>query len=163
MMGYSESLLVYEDEPAPGYLLTLIFLLLPAMLLAAVIYLWSSGESTGGPVLVAEALFIGLIFWIIFPRSYRVYDDHIRIVLGGPFSIKVGFDRIRKVEVTSKTSLTVNFVTALARTHVKINKKTGLAIAITPRNQDMFTDHANRALDQWARSKRMPEARISVR
>jgi hypothetical protein len=150
-MNYFKSLLLYQDEPAYGLLLKLIIVLVPAGLLVFSIYLWSSGENSGSIALFAEGIVFAIIFWVVFPRRYQVYEDHLRIVLGKPFSVKVGFEGIKAVELTSRTSLTVNFVTNLAKTYVLINKKTGLSIAITPRNNALFVENANRALKQWER------------
>ena len=128
-------------------------MIVPVGMLIAGAYLWSTGEPAGGLVLLGEALIIGLILWLVFPRKYQVYEDHLRIVLGGPFSIKVGFDRVVAVEVTSRTAMTVNFVTRFARTYVRIARKGGLSIAITPKSYERFVENANKAIKEWARSR----------
>jgi len=151
-MNYSRSVLLYQDEPAYGLFLKLIVVLVPAALLVASIYLLSSGESSCGLALLVEALIVGFIFWIVFPRRYQVYEDHIRIALGGPFSVKVGFDKIETIRVTSKFIFSVNFVTKLTKSYVEIAKRRGLSIAITPRDNDLFIENANRALSQWVKS-----------
>jgi hypothetical protein len=152
-MSYSKSLLLYQDDPAYGLLLKLIVVIVPGGLLVTSIYLWFSGEDTGGLVMLSEAFFIGLVFWIVFPRKYQVYDDHLRIVLGGPFAVKIGFDRITAIEVTNRMGLTINFVTRFTWTYVRIMKRNGLDIAITPKSNELFADNANRALSEWARIK----------
>ena len=151
-MSRSTSLLLYQDEPA-GSLLKTVMVMVPAILLLVSIYLWSSGERSGGLVLLIEAFSISAIFWIAFPRRYEVYDDHLRVVLGGPFAVKIGFDQIAAIEVTSRTALTVNFATTITKTYVRIVKKQGLSIAITPRSNGSFVDNANQALSQWARTR----------
>ena len=151
-MNYSRSVLLYQDEPAYGLFLKLIVVLVPAALLVASIYLLSSGESSGGLALLVEAFIVGFIFWIVFPRRYQVYEDHIRIALGGPFSVKVGFDKIEAIRVTSKFIFSVNFVTKLTKSYVEIAKRRGLSIAITPRDNDLFIENANRALSQWVKT-----------
>jgi hypothetical protein len=148
-MRLSKSLLLYQDEPAYGLPLKLIFLVVPGLLLAASIVLRAVGEVTGSLVLLIEAFTIGLIFWAVFPRKYQVYEDHLRIALGGPFSVRIGFDSIKTVSVTNSFSLTVNLTTTLARSYVKIEKKRGFDVAITPRDRDLFVENANRALNQW--------------
>jgi hypothetical protein len=152
-MKRANRLLLYQDEPAYGALLKLIIVIVPALLLAASAYLWSTGESTGGLALLAESLFIGFLFWVIFPRRYQVYEDRLRIALGGPFAVEIGFDQIKVVEVTSRNSLTVNFTTAVTRTYVRIVKKRGLSIAITPRGRDLFVENADRAMTEWVRTR----------
>lgn len=151
-MSYSKSLLRYQDKPAYGSLLKLIIVIVPAGLLAASIYLWSSGENAGGLALLAESFFISLIFWVVFPRKYQIYEDHLRIVLGGPVAVKIGFDKIETIGVTSKLTFSVNFVTKFTKRYVEIAKKRGLSIAITPRDNDLFVENANRALSQWVKT-----------
>lgn len=154
--------MLYQDEPAYGLLLKLIIVMVPVILLAASIYLWSSGEKSDGLALLAEAFFIGLIFWVIFPRRYQVYEDRLRIVLGGPFAVNIGFEQIKIIEVTSRMALTVNFATKMTKAYVRIVKKHGLSIAITPKSNESFVDNANRALREWIRTKRaVPAVKIA--
>jgi len=147
-MSYPRSLLLYQDEPT-GSLLKLIVAIVSVALLAASAYLWSSGDNSGGLALLAEAFVIGFIFWVVLPRRYQVYEDHLRIVLGGPFAVKIGFDQITTIEVTSRMALTVNFATKMTKTYVRIVKKRGLSIAITPKSNALFVESANRALRRW--------------
>ncbi len=151
-MNYSKSLLLYQDEPAYGLLLKLIIVIMPVVLLAASICVLSLGDSSDGLALLVEAFIIGFIFWVVFPRRYQVYEDHLRIVLGGPFSVKVGFDKIKTIGVMSRLTFSVNFVTKLTKSYVEIAKKRGLSIAITPRTNDLFVENANRALSQWVKT-----------
>ncbi len=150
-MNYSKSLLLHEDIPSYGLLLKLIITIVPASLLVSGFYLWLTGEQTGGLVLLAETLFIGFIFWAVFPRRYQVYEDHMRIVLGGPFSVKVGFNKIKTIRPTNKLSFTVNFATRLTKSYTEIVMNRGLSIAITPRDNNVFVEYANQALSRWAK------------
>ena len=149
-MNYSKSFLLYQDEPVYGRLLKLIVIIVLVASLVGSISLFLSGDNSGSLALLAEAFIIGLIFWAIFPRKYQVYEDHVRIILGGPFSVKVGFDQVKAIEVTSRLAFSVNFVTKFAKKHVAIYKKRGLTIAITPMDNDLFVENANEAMIQWA-------------
>jgi len=148
-MNYSKSLLLYQDIPAYGLLLKLLVVIMPVALLVVSIYLFSTGNSDDGLALLIETIIIGFIFWVVFPRRYQVYEDHLRIVLGGTFSVKVGFNKIKTIEVTSRQTLSVNFVTKLTKNYVGITKKRGLSIAITPADNDSFVENANQALSRW--------------
>ena len=152
-LNYSTSIILYQDKPKYGHILKLIFII-PVAFLVGSIYLWSSGDTYGSLALLLEAFIIGLIFWLVFPREYQVYEDQIRIVLGGPFSVKVKFQNVKTIRITSRTALTVNFVTRITRSYVEIVKKRGWSIAITPTANDSFVDNANRALGQWFKTKR---------
>jgi len=151
-MDYSQSIPLYQDRPHYGLVLKLI-LVLPVVLIAVGIYYWSAGDASGGIAFLAEALVIGLVFWFVFPREYRVYEDHLRIVLGGPFSVKVGFENVKAVRVTSRTLVTINFVTRITRSHVEIARKKGASIVITPTVAESFVEEANRALVRWAATR----------
>lgn len=150
-MTYLQNVLLYQDKPEYGLLLKLI-LAIPVVLLGASIYLWSSGEATGSIVLLLEAFVVGLICWLVFPREYRVYEDHLRIVLGGPFSVKVGFHNIRAVVITSNMAFSVNFATSITKSYVQIVRRKGMSIAITPADKESFVEMANQALSQWEKT-----------
>ena len=152
-MRYSKSILLYQDKPTYGLLLKLI-LIIPAAFLGGSLYLYLSDDVSGSLALLPGALISGLIFWLVFPREYQLYEDHLRIVLGEPFSVKVGFQNIKAVGITSQTGLTINFVTRIARSYVEIVKNKGWSIAITPTSSDAFVENANRALEQWLKTQR---------
>jgi hypothetical protein len=150
-MDYSQSVLLYQDKPKYGLVLKLV-LIIPVILLASGIYLWFTGDALVSLTLLTEAVIIGLIFWFVLPREYRVYENHLRIVLGGPFSVKVGFQNIEAIRITSRLAFTVNFTTAITRSYVEIVIKKGMSIAITPTDDESFVEKANQALGQWVKT-----------
>jgi Bacterial PH domain len=150
-MDYSQGILLYQDKPRYGLLLKIV-LIVPVVLLGSGIYLWSTGDTFLSLPLLIEAFVIGLVFWFVFPREYQVYDNHLRIVLGKPFSLKVGFQNIETIRITSRFSFTINFATRIARSYVEIAVKKGMSIAITPTDGESFIDKANQALSQWAKT-----------
>lgn len=155
-MHYSKSVLLYRDKPRYGLVLKLI-LLIPAVPLAGGLYLWLSGDNTDGLALLIESFIIGLIFWLVFPREYQIFEDHIRIVLGGSLSVKIGFQNVKVIRTTGRTGLTVNFVTRITRRYVEIVIKRGLGIVITPTDNENFIENANRALEQWKKQNSKPD------
>ncbi|MFC1988313.1 PH domain-containing protein [Chloroflexota bacterium] len=148
-MDFSHRLLLYRDRPAYGLILKLIIVVVPVLSLIGSVTLLLSGDSSGAMVLLFETFFIVFIFWAVFPRWYQVYEDHLRIVLGGPFSVKIRFDNIKTITVTSGLSLTANYVTRFTRNPVVIGVKKGLSVAITPQDSDLFIESANSALSRW--------------
>ncbi|MBI2850929.1 MAG: PH domain-containing protein [Chloroflexi bacterium] len=151
-MRYTKGLLLYQGEPEYGRFLKLIIVALPAALLLASVYLFSSGDNEGGLATLLDVFIVVLIFLAVFPRKYQVYEDHLRIVLGGPFSVKVRFERIKSVEVTNRAAFTINFATRLTGSYVQIVIKNGVGIAITPRDNNQFVENANRSLSEWTSS-----------
>jgi Bacterial PH domain len=151
-MNYSQSILLYQDKPKYGLIMKLI-LIVPVVLLASSIYLWSTEDALGGLALLIEAFIIGLILWFVLPREYQVYENHLRIVLGGPFSVKVGFQNIETIRITSRLSFNIHFTTTITRSYVEIVIKKGMSIAITPTDDESFVEKANQALSQWAKGQ----------
>ena len=152
-LNYSTSILLYQDIPKYGLLLKLV-LIIPIVFLVGSLYLWLSGDISGSLALLPSAFTSGLIFWLVFPREYQACEDPLRIVLGGPFSVKVGFQNVKAIRITSRTGLTVNFVTRITKSYVEIVKKRGWSIAITPTVNETFVENANRALEQWLKTQR---------
>ena len=152
-MDYSKSIMLYQDEPEYGLLLKLIIIVPPAILLATSIGLSKAGESSGSLAMLFEFIFITFLFWVIFPRSFRIYEDHISIKLGGPFAVNTGFDTITSITVTNRQTLSVNFATRITKDYVEIVKTKGLSIAITPKNNAEFVENANRSLTQWRNTR----------
>jgi hypothetical protein len=148
-MTYPESYPLSEAKPAGGFGLKLIMAIAIGSTLALGVYLWASGDEAGAWFLLAEALFILALFWAIFPRSYQIYQDRIRIVLGALFSVNIPFKDIEKVEVSNMASLTINFATAFTTRYILIKKKRGMSIVITPASNELFAEEAGAALARW--------------
>ncbi len=151
MHNLSRSIL-YEDKAASGWILKLVFLILPAVLIIAGLYLWYSSQDSGNLGLVIVGIIIGLVLWFILPRKYQVFEDHLRIVFVEPIALVARFNQIASIEVTTRTALTVNLVSRIAKAYVIIVKRKGLSIAITPEHSDLFVENANRALNQWKKN-----------
>jgi hypothetical protein len=160
-VNYSQSVLLYQDKPKYGLPLKLI-LIIPVILVASSIYLWSTGDAFVSLTLLTEAFIIGLILWFVLPREYQVYENHLRIVLGGPFSVKVGFQNIKAIRITSRLSFNVNFTTTITRSYVEIAIKKGMSIAITPTDYESFVAKANLALSQWVKTSAWVEPSIKT-
>ena len=148
-MKYENIIVLHEDTAAQSPIVRGIFIGVIALILISAIVLWATGEGEGALALFAEAFLITSILRIVLPRKFQVYDDHLRIVLGGPLGMNIGFEQIAKVETTDAMDFTVNFVTTVSRSYVRISKKQGFNIAITPANPQTFVTQANLALSRW--------------
>jgi hypothetical protein len=144
-------LLLHEDYAASGAILRLILLGAPLLMLIGAVALWYSSQRAGAFVMALEAAFLGLVFSLIVPRKYQVYEDHIRVVFGGPFYYRISFEKIKSIEATSESGFTMNLTSTVARSYVRISRNRGIALAITPRSNEVFAHSANDALTQWRR------------
>ena len=150
-MSYPTNLLLYEDEPA-GWIFKFFFVIVTLVLLAGSVYFLVSGNNASGLTMLVVAFVIGLTFWIVSPRKYQVYEDHLQILLGGPFVVKIRFDQIATIEVTGRTTAeftAIKLISKVTNTYVRIGMKKGLSITITPKSDALFVENANRSLRQW--------------
>ncbi len=137
--------MLYEDEPA-GWIFKFFFAIVTLLLLAGSVYFWVSGDNASGLTMLVVAFVIGLTFWIVSPRKYQVYEDHLQILLGGPFVVKIRFDQISIIEVTDSKALgitAIKLISKVTNTYVRIGMKKGLSMTITPKSDTLFVENAN--------------------
>ena len=146
--------LVYEDTPRYDFWLKILLGgILGLTLVLGIVLLWQSVEAA--LVMFGVTLFDALLFKAILPQRFLIFEDALRIVLGGPFAINIPFSNIRTVRTVSVRKVFVyrgiRFATS---THsiVEIVRKKGLALVISPANGDMFLEQVNRALESLLRS-----------
>ena len=119
---------------------------IPTVFLAVSIYLWSENGPSAGVALLSVGLVMAGILLVVFPRKYQVYEDCLRVVLGGPLAVTLPFDRIKNVEITSRTGFTVNLVNRIARKYTLIVTKGGLNFGITPASNETFVERSRQAI-----------------
>ncbi len=99
-----------------------------------------SMEARGAYWVLAEALFIALVFKAVMPTRYLVYPDRVRIALGGPLGMNIPFSRIRRVRRgTAGLTPTINFVTS-ARGTIQIDRMGAMSVVISPSRPDFFLE-----------------------
>jgi len=141
------TLLLYSTKPRYDrwvkYLLggTVAFTLILGIVLIPV-------EIEGAWVCFAATVFDGLLFWVIMPHSLQIYEDRVRIKLGGPFAVNIALANIREAKKGSTGDALayggVRFATSL-RNVVIIVRRRGWNIVISPDDADMFIEQLNQA------------------
>jgi hypothetical protein len=140
--------LVYEDTPRYDFWLKSILGGVLALTLILGIILLS--EDIGAALaMFGVTLFDALLFKAILPRRFQIYQDRVRIMLGGPLAINIPFSNIRTVRTVSARKVFVYWGNRFATsTHsiVEIVRKKVLGLVISPANRDMFLEQLNQAL-----------------
>ena len=93
-------------------------------------------------------LFDALLFKAILPRRYQIFEDRLRILMGGPFAINISFSNIEEAKPASgrKAFAYRSLRLATSTNHVvEIVRKKGLNLVISPSNDDMFLEQLNQA------------------
>src|SRR4030042_1345579 len=105
--------IIYEDTPQYSRwrgLRIKIFLLLFLVVLASgisyrVLIIGAKNIQDVADILIILVVFmlLGVFFWSRSPRKYLVFDDRLKIVMGGPFSTTIPFNSIEAAsEATSE-------------------------------------------------------------
>ncbi len=142
------STLIYEDKAIYDTWIKVLFagvLAIPIILGISMI----SKNTEEGSAVFGVLLFEIILFRLILPRRFQVYDDKLRIVLGGgPIAINIPLDNITDVKprkgIKAFIYTGLRFATSTSHT-VEINRKNGLDVLISPTNDEMFIDQLNQA------------------
>ena len=141
------NILIYEDTPKYDLWLKLILGgVLALTFILGVIFIFQDTEAA--VAMFGITLFDALLFKAILPRRYQIFEDRLRILMGGPFAINISFSNIEEVKLASGSKAFAYRGLRLATsTHhvVEIVRKKGLNLVISPSNGDMFLEQLNQA------------------
>lgn len=140
--------MIYEDTPKYDLWLKLILGgVLALTLILGVIFIYRDTEAA--IAMFGITVFDALLFKAILPRRFQIFEDRLKILLGGPFSINILLSNIAEVKPASSRKVFaywgIRFATSTSNV-VEIVRKKGLNLIISPRNDDMFLEQLNQAL-----------------
>jgi len=149
----SPAFLLYEDTPKMDTWLKLILGIFPVLFLVmGSILLFQDQEDAF--VMFGTAVFYPLLFKIIMPQRYQIYNDKIRIVFIGPLAWNMPFSTIREVRSASGVKAFaysgVRFATS-SKNVVEIRRSRGCNVVISPSNKGIFLEQASRAMQAASR------------
>jgi len=142
--------LIYEDTPKYDLWLKLILGgVLALTFILGVIFIYQDTEAT--IAMFGITLFDALLFKAILPRRFQIFEDRLKIHLGGPLAINIPFSNIWEAKPASGrkvfTYWGIRFATS-TKSVVEIIRKRGLNIVISPSNGSLFVDRLNEACKQ---------------
>ncbi|MFH1381479.1 MAG: hypothetical protein ABIH70_01135 [Chloroflexota bacterium] len=144
-------MLLYEDTPQYDFWLKALLIGIIAFTLIGGLILLPE-DPTDALIMLGAVVFYALLFKAILPQRFQVFQDRVKIVLGGPFAITFYLSNIREVRPVSGSKALfyggVRFATS-TRGVVEIVPKKGLSVVFSPAHPDMFLEHLNRAMTQY--------------
>jgi len=151
--------LIYDEAAPYDSWMKYIIVGLPLLLVVAAVFLIPV-DIMGTYFMLGDAALIGLIFHFVMPRRYQIFEDKIRIVLGGPFRVSIPFTNVRNVQAAGSYKSMVysgmRFATT-SRSVVEIIRKKGMNIVISPADRDRFMEQYR--LARQAYSKMYPDSK----
>jgi len=140
------SIMLNEDTPKYDLGLKLILGgVLALTFVLGVVFLYQDIEAA--IAMFSITLFDALLFKAILPRRYQIFEDRLKIVMGGPFAISISFSNIEEAKPASSRKVFVYWGLRLATSSsnvVEIVRKKGMNLVISPSNE-MFLEELNQA------------------
>lgn len=110
----------------------------------------------GALFLFGVTLLDALVFHLVLPRRYQIFDTRLRIVLGWPLHWDIPLATIKEARPARPLDTWVyggvRFATS-TRTAVELTRKKGLGAVISPSDRERFLQRLNEALaslrTQW--------------
>ena len=139
--------LLFQDSPKFDFWIKFILgSILAGTFVLGIVYL--SQDIEAAIAMFAITLFDAILFKAILPSKFQIFDDRLRIVLGGPLSFSIALSNIVEVKMVSGSKLSVywgiKFATSASGV-VEIVRKNGLNVIISPSNPEMFLEQFNQA------------------
>ena len=139
--------LLYEDVPEYDFWLKLILGgVLAITFVLGIIFI--SQDIEASIVMFGVTLFDAVLFKAVLPRRFQIFEDRLRILLGGPLAINIPLSNITEAKpaAASKTFIYNGIRLATSSRHVvEIVRKQGMNLVISPAHDDMFLDQLNQA------------------
>ncbi len=146
--------LVYEDTPRYDFWLKLMLGSILALTLILGFVLLPT-DIVAASAMFGITLFDALLFKAILPRRFQIFQDRVKIVLGGPLALSIPLLDIREARSISGSKAFgywgLRFATSY-RHVVEIVRRKGLSLVISPANSDMFLEQLNQALEVTSNS-----------
>ncbi len=140
--------LLYEDIPKYDFWLKLILggVLALTFVLGVILI---SDDIRVALVMFGITLFDVLLFKAILPRRYQIFEDRLRILMGGPLAVNIAFSNIADAKSVPGSKAFAHMGIRLATsTHyvIEIVRKNGLNLVISPSKGDVFLEELRKAL-----------------
>jgi hypothetical protein len=149
--GMESQLVVFEDKPVYDKLNKyLIGSILAIPLIVALVLL--TQDTLGAAIMLGVTVFGAIIIWCILPKRFVVYQDRLKIVLGGPFSYTVPFKDITNIRQATKDMAWVYWGMRLGTStkfQVEIERKNGLGVIISPSMENEFIIQLKQARENY--------------
>lgn len=149
--GMESQQVVFEDGPVYDKLNKyLVGGIIAIPLIIAIVLL--TQDILGATIMFGVTVFDAILFWCILPKRFLVYEDRLKIVLGGPFSYTIPFRDITNVRQATKDMAWVYWGLRLGTSQkyqVEIDRKNGLGVIISPSMENEFIERLNQARENY--------------
>lgn len=145
----TQAYLVHEEEAPRGAVLwvVLALALAPTLVLGVVFLRFYVG---GAAIMFGLTVLFAIMFYLVIPRRYQVYNTKLRIVLGWPLGWDIPLSTIREAQPADAFDAWAYAGVRLAtssRTPVEIVRRRGWNVIISPSDREVFLNRLNEAMN----------------
>jgi hypothetical protein len=141
------STLVYESKAAYDTWLKIVLAFPPVLLIIETYFL--ARESTEDLlIMIATLAFLSIIYYLVLPRGYRIYNDKVAVLLGQPCSFSINFATIKSADRLKGIGFGVNYAGS-GRNTITLHRKKRMDVNIAPVDPDIFLSNLEKALQEW--------------
>lgn len=149
--------LIYEDTSRYDFWIKLTLLLILAVTLVPAFALLFE-DVMASLIMFGATLFDALLFWVVLPQRFQIFESRLRIVMGYPFAINISISNINYARKTSGYKALayggLRFATS-TKFVVEIARKRGMGLLLSPASGEMFVEQLNYAM-QLSQKMREP-------
>ncbi len=123
-------------------------MVLPLLPLGRAGLLAAAGELQWAWVMLGVTVLVLLALWSVLPRTFELWPDRIRIVLGWPWSLNIPLDTIAEVLPPPSVAAWIRWGAGFAtsfKTPVQIRRTKGMTIVLSPDNPVGFVESVRMA------------------
>lgn len=146
-------MLIYEELAEYASWFKLLYLI-PAGLIVGAIVLAFGPDIEAFFTLIGEGIFVAILFYLIMPRKYQIYQEKLRIVLGASLGFNIPLSTIKEAQHVSGSNAYVFSGIRFATSNkyvLAIVRNKGWNYVISPKNGENFKDRLNQAIKENSR------------
>jgi hypothetical protein len=141
---------IYEDKPRTDTWIKSVVWLPSIIMAAAAVPLMYKSLDPGIYMLCAAAAVGLVLYFLVIPTGYVIYNDKISVRFRGPLAFNMPFATLTGVRKSRWSTFGVNLPTNISQADaVEIVRKRRLAVTITPGDKQAFITNFEKVFKEW--------------
>lgn len=141
---------IYEDKPQTDIWLKLIVVLPSIILVISAILIMGTNLMEGIYMLCAAAVIGLILYFMVIPVAYIIYDNKISIRFRGPLAFNMPFSTVKSVRQARWSTFGVNLPTCMSISRaIEIVRNKRMAVTITPEDKQAFITNFENVFREW--------------
>lgn len=138
---------IYEERLKLGLVLKLVLIFTLGMLICLTAWSFYISEVVSAWILLIVLVFTAILFFVVIPRKYQIFDDRLKVVCG-LLRINIPFEDIKVIETRPPSNIygsleALRFGTETGEKSIMIKRKHGMNILIQPMDTEKFMEVLN--------------------